>query len=72
VNRSLGPASRIVAGVLALIGIGAGVTAIGLGSLRRDWRAVGFGVLAAGCGLVWARVARTGRYVGRPSARLRR
>ena len=43
-----------------------------MGSQRRDWPAVGLGVLAAGFGPVWAHVARTGRSVGRPSARLRR
>ncbi len=72
VPRRIGPVSRVIAGVLAVIWIGAGSFAIGLGVPRHDWRAAALGALALGIGIAWAAVARLGRYLTGTFARFRK
>lgn len=56
-----GPAGRIVAAILALVWIAAGLAAIVLGVLQHHWVPLLLGPLAVGYGALWARVAQTGR-----------
>ena len=70
-KRTLGPLNRVVAAVLAIIWIGAGLAAVALGLRRGEWMPVLLGALAVGFGVVWAGVARTGRYATWPFGRKR-
>ena len=60
-RSDLGPAGRSVAALLALVWFTAGTLAIVLGVRRGYWVAPVLGLLAVVYGMVWARVARTGR-----------
>jgi len=72
---ALGPAGRILAGILAVTWIAAGTAAFVLGVFRHFWVPLLLGPLAVGYGALWVRVARTGRnwmHRGRNAARRRR
>lgn len=69
-TRPLGTLSRIIAGILAVIWIGAGVVALILGALHSRWLTVVLGAVALAYGLVWVQVCRTGRYALWPFGRL--
>jgi hypothetical protein len=60
---------RIIAGVIGVIWIVAGMAAIILGVPARQWGTVLLGVLAVYFGGIWWHVARTGRYVAWPFGR---
>ena len=64
-------ASRIVAGILAVIWIAMGMASIWIGFVQRRWAAVLVGVLGVFFGGIWANVARTGRYAVWPFTRRR-
>ena len=59
----LGTLNRIVAGVIGIVWIAAGIAAIVLGVPAHKWGTVALGVLAIYFGGIWWHVARTGRYV---------
>ena len=63
---AIGAGGRIVAAALAVVWIGAGAAAIVLGAFRRYWVPLLFGPLAVGYGVLWIRVARTGRKLDGP------
>ncbi|HET7604037.1 MAG TPA: hypothetical protein VFK36_13515 [Gemmatimonadales bacterium] len=58
----LGTLNRIVAGVIGVIWIAAGVAAVVLGIPAHQWGTVLLGVLAIYFGGIWWHVARKGRY----------
>ena len=60
---------RIVAGVIGIIWIAAGLVAVILGVPARQWGTVLLGALAVYFGGIWWHVARTGRYVAWPFGR---
>ena len=60
-HSELGPAGRPLAGLLAAVWIAGGIAVIVLGLLRGRWFVLLLGPLCVGYGLLWARVARTGR-----------
>jgi hypothetical protein len=62
----IGPAGRILAGILAVTWIAAGTAAFVLGVLRRFWVPLLLGPLAVAYGALWVRVARTGRKLDAP------
>ena len=62
-------ASRIVAGVLAVVWIAMGVASIAIGFAQRRWVGVLVGLAGVFFGGVWANVARTGRYAVWPFTR---
>jgi hypothetical protein len=66
---ALGRASRILAGVLAAVWVGAGALVLASGIARREWRPALVGAAGVLFGLLWVRVARTGRYVAWPRRR---
>ena len=70
-RQPLGTTSRVIAGVLAVIWIVAGGIALVLGSLRGRWPTAALGLFGVLYGLIWARVAQTGRYVMWPFGRRR-
>jgi hypothetical protein len=57
----LNKADRIVALVLGLIWIGAGIVAVALGLSKRHWVLPVVGAVAIWYGLAWIRVMREGR-----------
>ncbi len=59
---SLGKIPRIVAGVIGIIWIVAGVAAVMLGIPAHQWGTVLLGALAIYFGGIWWHVARKGRY----------
>ena len=62
-RMEIGRLPRLVAGVIGLIWMAAGLAAIVLGIHAGQWGAVVLGVLAVYFGAIWWKVARTGRYV---------
>jgi hypothetical protein len=68
-RMEIGRLSRLVAGMIGLIWMAAGIAAIVLGARATRWSAVVLGVLALYFGAIWWRVARTGRYVLWPFSR---
>ncbi len=69
--QPLGRLSRTVAGLIGIIWMAAGLAAIGLGAVAREWGSVLLGVLAVYFGGIWWQVARTGRYLVWPFRRRR-
>jgi hypothetical protein len=65
-------ASRIVAGVLAVVWIAMGLASIGIGVVQQRWAGVLVGIAGVFFGGVWANVARTGPYAVWPFTRRRR
>jgi hypothetical protein len=65
-NRPLTTVPRIVAGVLGVIWMAAGLAAIALGVRGHQWGTVALGLAAVYFGGIWWHVARTGRYVAWP------
>lgn len=65
-------ASRIVAGVLAVVWIAMGMASIAIGFMQQRWVGVFIGLAGVFFGGVWANVARTGRYAIWPFTRTRR
>jgi hypothetical protein len=61
--------NRYVAAALAAVWISAGVAALVLGVLRERWIPVVLAPLAIGYGLLWVRVAVTGRRLDWPRRR---
>jgi len=59
--------NRTVAAVLAAVWIGGGLAAALLGLAERRWLPLLLGPLAIAYGLVWVRVARTGRRLKWPA-----
>lgn len=68
-NRPLTTLPRIVAGVIGVIWMAAGLAAIVLGARGGQWGPVALGALAVYFGGIWWHVARTGRYVAWPFGR---
>jgi hypothetical protein len=66
-RAELGRAERGVALVIAIVWLAAGALAVGLGIQRRAVVPALLGVAAVWYGLVWVRVVRTGRRLGRLS-----
>jgi len=64
--KPLSRANRVVARALAIAWIVAGAAAIVLGIARHRWLGVPLGLLAVWYGLLWVRVARTGRWIAWP------
>jgi len=62
-RQTLSTPSRIVAGVIGVIWIVAGVAAVMLGTPAHQWGTVLLGALAIYFGGIWWHVARKGRYV---------
>ena len=65
-------ASRIVAGVLAVVWIAMGLASIAIGFVQGRWAGVVVGLAGVFFGGVWANVARTGRYAVWPFMRTTR
>ncbi|HET7109366.1 MAG TPA: hypothetical protein VFI41_00725 [Gemmatimonadales bacterium] len=65
-RQAISPLSRIVAGVIGVIWIVAGIAAVILGIPAHQWGTVLLGVLAVYFGSIWWHVARKGRYVAWP------
>jgi len=68
-RSDLGPAGRAVATLLALVWLTAGALAIALGVRRGYWVAVVLGIVTILYGMLWTRVARTGRRLKWPTRR---
>ena len=60
-RTELGPVNRTIAGLLALIWLLGGLLALYTAFTRHRWIALVVAPLAVGYGVVWARVAWTGR-----------
>ena len=60
-HSELGPAGRPLAALLAAVWIAGGIAVIVLGLRHGRWFVLLLGPLCVGYGLLWARVARTGR-----------
>ena len=60
-RERLGSANRTVAGILAAVWLAAGVVAVAVGLMSGRWLLVVLGPLAFGYGVLWFRVAQTGR-----------
>jgi hypothetical protein len=56
----------MLAAMLAIVWIAAGVAAVALGMIRHQWVPLLLGPLAIGYGALWIRVARTGRKLDAP------
>jgi len=65
-------ASRIVAGVLAVVWIAMGMASVAIGFVQQRWAGVLVGLAGVFFGGVWANVARTGRYAVWPFTRPKR
>jgi hypothetical protein len=59
-KREFGPVNRAVAGLLALVWLGAGGAAVVFAIAQHRWWMLALGVLAVGYGTMWIRVAQTG------------
>ena len=71
-NANLDTAGRAIAGGLALIRIGAGLCSMYLGAARAALDLTVLRTIATGYGMLWLRVAWTGRGIEWPLGRARR
>jgi hypothetical protein len=65
-SKPLSQANRVAAVVLAVVWLTLGLLAIAVGLGRHRWIGVPLGLLSAWYGVLWIRVARTGRWIWWP------
>jgi hypothetical protein len=68
-RHKLGPAGRIIAILLAVVWLSAGIISIVLFGLYNNWVIPILGILSIIYGVIWIQVARTGRRIQWPFRR---